>query len=61
MGEGECRGQPGVRSGPRNAGEQVLWTCESDERRELKRAAGDPGQQKMGPPVRFAAGGHQLF
>ena len=51
----------GCEERPRNAGEQVLWTCESDERRELKRAAGDPGQQKMGPPVRFAAGGHQLF
>jgi hypothetical protein len=25
----------------RTAGEQVRWTCESDERRELGRAAGE--------------------
>jgi len=29
-----------VSGGARNAREQVQWTCESSERRELKRAAG---------------------
>lgn len=31
---------PGVKSGARHAREHVQWTCESDERRELGRAAG---------------------
>ncbi len=35
-------GPGGVRSGSRHANEQVQWTCESEERPERKRRAGDP-------------------
>lgn len=43
----ELAGAGGVSRGPRNADEQVLWTCESGERPERKRRAGDPGTVSM--------------
>ena len=38
----ELAGAEGVSCVPWNTGEQIQRTCESNERRELERAAGDP-------------------
>jgi hypothetical protein len=42
-----------VRNGSPMANEMVLWTISSDERREPKRAAGQPGET---PGSRFKFG-----
>ena len=43
-----------MRSGAPQAREQVQWTCESDERAELKRGAGELPEASSQPPPRLS-------